>query len=87
MLCALPQAQREAEEGSGAEDGGSPRPPAWAAERGGADAEVCHAEEAAQLLRGLAARFPAVRTLLDEREVSWRPLRAMPPGCTGGSMA
>ncbi|KAL4433412.1 hypothetical protein ABPG77_010265 [Micractinium sp. CCAP 211/92] len=71
-------AQREAEEGSGGEGGGSPRPPDWAAERGAAEAEVCHAEEASQLLRVLASHHPAVEELVDEREV---PTVRNPPSC------
>ncbi|KAL4451624.1 hypothetical protein ABPG75_007286 [Micractinium tetrahymenae] len=63
------EAQREAEEGSAAEEGASPRAFPWAAEQGGAEAEVCHAEEASQLLRALAAHYPDVEALVDEREV------------------
>lgn len=73
-VLAGPQAQREAdEEDDGAEGGGSPRPPAWAAERGGADVEVCHAEEASQLLQVLASHHPAVEAMLHNRQVSWQP--------------
>lgn len=73
------EAQREAdEEDDGAEGGGSPRPPAWAAERGGADVEVCHAEEASQLLQVLASHHPAVEAMLHNRQV---PTVRQGPSC------